>query len=218
MLSTNMSHVSACDAYRGPEEHETLETYVDRLAGELDAEFQRVGPDKVRAFVAEPVVGAVSFSHYLMTYWDLTSNTKQALGCVPSVLGYFKSMKTICDKYGALLILDEVMCGMGRTGTMHAWEQEGVIPDIEPHHPSPSPTALSSPSPPSHTYVYPHLPHASPSPKDLTGPAQPVQQTRLPSPTLIVVPQSLYSPSLIKPHSRASSRGTVSHVAPNTSR
>ena len=55
----------------------------------------------------------------------------QALGCVPSVPGYFKAMKAVCDKYGALLILDEIMCGMGRTGTAHAWQQEGVIPDIQ---------------------------------------------------------------------------------------
>jgi adenosylmethionine-8-amino-7-oxononanoate aminotransferase len=55
----------------------------------------------------------------------------QALGCVPSVPGYFKAVKAVCEKYGALLIFDEVMCGMGRTGTLHAWEQEGVTPDIQ---------------------------------------------------------------------------------------
>ena len=63
MLSTNVSYVSACNAYRGPKEHETIETYVDRLAEELDTEFQRVGPETVCAFVAEPGVGAVSCSH-----------------------------------------------------------------------------------------------------------------------------------------------------------
>ena len=50
---------------------------------------------------------------------------------MPSVPGYFKAMKAVCDKYGALLILDEVMCGMGRTATYHAWQQEGVVPDIQ---------------------------------------------------------------------------------------
>lgn len=55
----------------------------------------------------------------------------KALGCVPAVEGYFKAMKSVCDKYGALLVLDEVMCGIGRTGTMHAWEYEGVVPDIQ---------------------------------------------------------------------------------------
>jgi len=57
--------------------------------------------------------------------------TVKTLGCVPPVPGYFKAMKEVCDRHGALLILDEVMCGMGRTGTLHAWEQEGVIPDIQ---------------------------------------------------------------------------------------
>lgn len=53
------------------------------------------------------------------------------MGCVPSVPGYFKAMKAVCDKYGALFILDEVMSGMGRCGTMHAWEQEDVVPDLQ---------------------------------------------------------------------------------------
>jgi Adenosylmethionine-8-amino-7-oxononanoate aminotransferase len=55
----------------------------------------------------------------------------QAMGCVPAVPGYFAAMKVVCERYGALLILDEVMCGMGRSGTLHAWEQEGVVPDIQ---------------------------------------------------------------------------------------
>lgn len=55
----------------------------------------------------------------------------QALGCVPCLPGYFSAVREVCDRYGALLIMDEVMCGMGRTGTLHAWEQEGVAPDIQ---------------------------------------------------------------------------------------
>ncbi|KAG9831756.1 PLP-dependent transferase, partial [Aureobasidium melanogenum] len=114
MLLPNMSRISACNAYRGMRESETEAEYVDRLAKELDDEFQRLGPDTVCAFVAEPVVGA-------------------ALGCVPAVKGYFQAVRAICDKHGALLILDEVMCGMGRTGTMHAWQSPliGVVPDIQ---------------------------------------------------------------------------------------
>ncbi|KAH0388779.1 PLP-dependent transferase, partial [Aureobasidium melanogenum] len=113
-LLPNMSRVSACNAYRGMKESETEAEYVDRLAKELDDEFQRLGPETVCAFVAEPVVGA-------------------ALGCVPAVKGYFQAVRAICDKHGALLILDEVMCGMGRTGTMHAWQSPliGVVPDIQ---------------------------------------------------------------------------------------
>ncbi|KAL5049657.1 hypothetical protein BDW71DRAFT_152220 [Aspergillus fruticulosus] len=112
ILSQNISHVSPCYAYRGKKDGESDADYVARLADELDAEFQRVGPDTVCAFIAEPVVGA-------------------ALGCVPAVPGYFAAMKSICEKHGALLILDEVMCGMGRCGTLHAWKQEDVIPDLQ---------------------------------------------------------------------------------------
>ncbi|KAL2824932.1 pyridoxal phosphate-dependent transferase [Aspergillus cavernicola] len=113
LLSQNTSHVSPCYAYRGKKDNnESDADYVARLADELDAEFQRVGSDTVCAFIAEPVVGA-------------------ALGCVPAVLGYFPAMKAICEKYGALFILDEVMSGMGRCGTLHAWEQEGIVPDLQ---------------------------------------------------------------------------------------
>ncbi|KNG82147.1 aminotransferase, class III [Aspergillus nomiae NRRL 13137] len=112
LLPPNTSHVSPCYSYRGKKNGETDADYVARLAAELDAEFQRVGPENVCAFVAEPVVGA-------------------ALGAVPAVPGYFKAMKAVCEKYGALLILDEVMSGMGRCGTLHAWEQEGVVPDLQ---------------------------------------------------------------------------------------
>ncbi|RKU46214.1 hypothetical protein DL546_003009 [Coniochaeta pulveracea] len=112
LLTKNVSQVSPCYAYRGKHDRETDEEYVARLIAELDDEFQRVGPDTVCAFVAEPIVGA-------------------ALGCVPCLPGYFSAVREVCDRYGALLIMDEVMCGMGRTGTLHAWEQEGVAPDIQ---------------------------------------------------------------------------------------
>ncbi|KAJ5131534.1 Pyridoxal phosphate-dependent transferase major region subdomain 2 [Penicillium bovifimosum] len=112
LLSRNTSHVSPCYAYRGKRDGESDADYVVRLAAELEAEFQRLGPETVCAFVAEPVVGA-------------------ALGCVPAVPGYFRAMKDVCEKHGALFILDEIMSGMGRCGTLHAWEQEDVIPDIQ---------------------------------------------------------------------------------------
>jgi len=112
ILSTAFSRVSPCFSYRHQMPNESDEQYVQRLATELDEEFQRLGPETVTAFCAETVVGA-------------------ATGCVTPAPGYFKAMREVCDKYGALLILDEVMCGMGRTGSLHAWEQEGVFPDIQ---------------------------------------------------------------------------------------
>ena len=112
MLSQAHSLVSPCFSYRFKTGGETDDAYLERLSAELEAEFQRVGPETVIAFLAEPVVGATT-------------------GCVTAVPGYFKRVRDICDRHGALLILDEVMCGMGRTGTMHAWEQEGITPDIQ---------------------------------------------------------------------------------------
>ncbi len=112
ILSQTHSLVSPCFPYRFQNAGETEAQYLDRLTEELEAEFQRLGPDTVMAFLAEPVVGATT-------------------GCVTALPGYFQRIKAICDRHGALLILDEVMCGMGRTGTMHAWEQEGVVPDIQ---------------------------------------------------------------------------------------
>ena len=112
ILSGAFSHVAPCYAYRDRGPTETDADYVARLAAELEAEFQRLGPQNVIGFIAEPVVGAT-------------------LGCVTALPGYFAAMRAVCDRHGALLILDEVMCGMGRTGTMHAWEQEGVTPDIQ---------------------------------------------------------------------------------------
>ncbi|MCV2894671.1 aspartate aminotransferase family protein [Lentibacter sp. XHP0401] len=104
-------HVSPCFAYRDQRSIETAEVYATRLADELEAKIRELGPDKVMAFVAEPVVGAT-------------------MGAVPAVEGYFKRVRDVCDRYGVLLILDEVMCGMGRTGTIFAFEQEDIVPDI----------------------------------------------------------------------------------------
>ncbi|WP_426954469.1 aspartate aminotransferase family protein [Muricoccus radiodurans] len=112
LLADTFSHVSPAFAYRGMRDDEDEAGYVARLAAELEAEFQRLGPENVAAFVAETVVGATA-------------------GCVPPPSGYFRAVREICDRHGALLILDEVMSGMGRTGTLHAWEQEGIAPDIQ---------------------------------------------------------------------------------------
>ena len=110
-LLIDVSHVSPCYAYRGKESAETDEAYAARLAGELEAEILRLGGDNVIAFVAETVVGAT-------------------LGAVTPVPGYFRRIREVCDKYGVLLILDEVMCGMGRCGALFTFEQEGIVPDL----------------------------------------------------------------------------------------
>ena len=112
LLSPSFSHVTPAFAYHEKHDNESEAAFVARLAAELEAEFQRLGAENVAAFIAEPVVGATA-------------------GCVPAPEGYFKAVREICTRHGALLILDEVMCGMGRTGTLHAWEQEGIAPDIQ---------------------------------------------------------------------------------------
>lgn len=104
-------HVAPCYPYREQRADETPEAYGERLASELEDMLQELGPETVIAFVAETVVGA----------------TAGALAPVP---GYFKRVREVCDRYGVLLILDEVMCGMGRTGTLFACEQDGVAPDL----------------------------------------------------------------------------------------
>lgn len=104
-------HISPCYEYRGRLEGETAEQYGLRVANELEQAILGLGPDTVMAFVAETVSG--------------TAN-----GATPPVPGYFKRVREICDKYGVLLILDEVLCGLGRTGTLHACEQDGVAPDF----------------------------------------------------------------------------------------
>jgi adenosylmethionine-8-amino-7-oxononanoate aminotransferase len=110
-LLIETTHVSPCYAYRGKQAGETDLAYADRLAFELQQAIEKLGGEHVIAFVAETVVGAT-------------------LGAVPPVPGYFKRVREICDRHGILLILDEVMCGMGRCGTLWAFEQEGVVPDL----------------------------------------------------------------------------------------
>ena len=105
------AHIAPCYAYRGKREGESLEAYGRRVADALEHKIFELGPDTVAGFIAEPVVGAT-------------------LGAVPAVPGYFKRIREICDRHGVLLILDEVMCGMSRTGVRYACEEEGVVPDL----------------------------------------------------------------------------------------
>jgi adenosylmethionine-8-amino-7-oxononanoate aminotransferase len=109
MIETH--HVSPAYEYRDKRAGETAEAYGVRLAEELERKIDELGGENVIAFVAETVVGAT-------------------LGAVPAVPGYFRRVREICNRHGVLLILDEVMCGMGRTGTLHACEQEGINPDL----------------------------------------------------------------------------------------
>ena len=110
-LLIDMSHIDPCYEYRLKRDDETPEAYGVRAANLLEEELLRVGPENVMAFAAEPVVGAT-------------------VGALAPAPGYFKRIREICDQYGILLILDEVMCGMGRTGSLFACEQDGVSPDI----------------------------------------------------------------------------------------
>jgi len=110
-LLIETTHIAPCYAYRGKEPGESDVDYGLRVADELEDAILRLGPDTVCAFVAETVVGATA-------------------GAVPPVEGYFRRIREICDRYGVLLILDEVMSGMGRTGTMYACEQDGIAPDM----------------------------------------------------------------------------------------
>jgi adenosylmethionine-8-amino-7-oxononanoate aminotransferase len=110
-LLTRTTHIAPCYPYRDRRDDETLEAYGRRVADELEAAILALGEDAVICFLAETVAGAT-------------------LGAVPAVPGYFRRVREICDRYGVLFVLDEVMCGMGRTGTLYACEQEGVTPDV----------------------------------------------------------------------------------------
>lgn len=110
-LMVRGNHISPCFPYREKRSDENAEDYGRRVADELEDKLLELGPKNVAAFVAETVVGATA-------------------GAVVAVPNYFKRIREICDQYGVHLILDEVMCGTGRTGTLMAYEQEGIVPDM----------------------------------------------------------------------------------------
>lgn len=105
------NHIAPCFEYREQRDDESIAAYGQRAANELEQKILELGPGNVAAFIAETVVGATA-------------------GAVPAAPGYFERIREICNQYGVLLILDEVMCGTGRTGTMMAYEQENIVPDI----------------------------------------------------------------------------------------
>ena len=106
-----VSFVSPCHAYRFQEATESSTDYAIRLEQELNSEIERLGPQTVAAFIAEPIVGAT-------------------LGAVHPVAGYLKRIRDVCNRHGVLFIADEIMCGMGRCGDFFVSTQEGVIPDL----------------------------------------------------------------------------------------
>ncbi len=110
-LLFDVNHISPCYEYAERSDEENLFDYGQRVAQELEDEIVRLGSDTVIAFIAEPVVGST-------------------MGAVAAVEGYFKRIREICDAHGVLLILDEVMCGMGRTGHLFACEEDKIVPDI----------------------------------------------------------------------------------------
>ncbi len=103
--------IAPCYAYREQKAGEPIEAYSKRAADELEEAIIRNGPKRVAAFIAETVVGAT-------------------LGACPAERGYLKRIREICDAYGVLYIADEIMCGMGRTGSTFAFETDGVAPDL----------------------------------------------------------------------------------------
>ncbi len=111
MLLTVTHHIAPCYAYRDQAPGETLEAYGLRVADELETRIRELGPENVAAFVAETVVGST-------------------LGAVAATPGYFRRIREICDRHGVVLILDEIMCGMGRTGARWACDAEGIAPDM----------------------------------------------------------------------------------------
>lgn len=113
LLSPAFHHVSPCFFSRDARASEDEGSYVDRLIAEFETKFQTLGPSTVAAVILEPMAGAT-------------------LGAVPAARGYLFRLRELCDKYGALLIFDEVMCGIGRAGTFHAWQSLGnVKPDLQ---------------------------------------------------------------------------------------
>ena len=111
LLGNVFHHIDPCHYWRWGFDEETMVEYGERTARQLETKILELGSKTVAAFIAEPIVGAT-------------------MGAVPATSGYFKKIRQICDKYGVLLILDEVMCGMARVGSMYAWQDEEIAPDI----------------------------------------------------------------------------------------
>ena len=111
VLPTNVRHIGPAYPYRGLMAGESLAAFALRTAGELESAIQEAGPERVSAFICETAVGS-------------------SLGAVMAPEGYFREIRRICDRHGILLILDEVMCGMGRVGRRYTFEDEGIAPDM----------------------------------------------------------------------------------------
>ncbi|KAF1914643.1 pyridoxal phosphate-dependent transferase [Ampelomyces quisqualis] len=112
VLAGKMRLVPECHEYRNKIKGQSDAEYVQWHRKKLIEKIEEFGANRIAGFILEPVVGA-------------------ALGCAPAVPGYLTAMREVCDDYGVLLIFDEIMCGMGRTGYLHAWQEENVVPDIQ---------------------------------------------------------------------------------------
>ncbi len=102
-------HLTCPHYYREALPSETEEAFSARLACELDMMIQHEGPDTVAAFIAEPIMGAG--------------------GVVVPPKGYFEKIQAVLDRYDILFIVDEVICGFGRTGRMFGSQTYGLRPN-----------------------------------------------------------------------------------------
>lgn len=105
----DVTHVSTTNAFRAPDGDDP-QAFTRRLLLELEAAIIAAGPDEVALIIAEPV--------------------QNSGGCLTPPPGYWKGLRELADRYGALLMADEVITGAGRLGAWFGISREGVVPDL----------------------------------------------------------------------------------------